>query len=83
MYRHGMTLHDWVASFPRDERPAARAALGRHLGCSEIYIRSMANGNRQIPAELVLSIERYTKGVVSRHDMRPDIYPNESRATGS
>lgn len=32
----------------------------------------------QVPAERVLSVERYTG--ISRHDLRPDIYPREDAA---
>jgi DNA-binding transcriptional regulator YdaS (Cro superfamily) len=30
------------------------------------------------PAERVLQVERATNGVVSRHRLRPDIYPEQS-----
>jgi DNA-binding transcriptional regulator YdaS (Cro superfamily) len=42
---------------------------------SEKTIRAFANGNRPIRAEYVLLLEVATAGVVSRHEMRPDIYP--------
>lgn len=31
----------------------------------------------RVPAERVLEIERATGGKISRHDMRPDLYPIE------
>jgi DNA-binding transcriptional regulator YdaS (Cro superfamily) len=31
----------------------------------------------RVPAERVLEIERVTKGAVSRHELRPDLYPRE------
>jgi DNA-binding transcriptional regulator YdaS (Cro superfamily) len=33
----------------------------------------------RVPAERVLEIETATGGKVSRHDLRPDIYPRERR----
>lgn len=33
---------------------------------------------RGIPAERVLDVERATGGQVSRHDLRPDLYPREA-----
>jgi DNA-binding transcriptional regulator YdaS (Cro superfamily) len=33
---------------------------------------------RRVPAERVLEVERITG--VSRHDLRPDLYPREERA---
>lgn len=34
----------------------------------------------KVPAERVLTIERATDGKVSRHDLRPDLYPRERKA---
>lgn len=31
----------------------------------------------RIPAERVLQIEAATGGIVTRHDLRPDLYPRE------
>jgi DNA-binding transcriptional regulator YdaS (Cro superfamily) len=33
------------------------------------------NRDRKVPAEFVLAIERATGGRVTRHQLRPDIYP--------
>jgi len=30
---------------------------------------------RKVPAERVLQLERLTDGLMSRHDLRPDLYP--------
>lgn len=38
------------------------------------------SGRRRIAAEHVLNIERATAGNVTRHDLRPDIYPRENNA---
>jgi DNA-binding transcriptional regulator YdaS (Cro superfamily) len=34
----------------------------------------------RVPAERVLGIESATGGVVTRHQLRPDIYPSETAA---
>ncbi len=39
--------------------------------------QAITKWNKRIPAERVLQIERATG--VSRHDLRPDLYPRESR----
>ena len=50
--------------------------LATELGVSDELVRLWRNGHRRIPAERVLSIEKATG--VSRHDLRPDIYPRDA-----
>jgi DNA-binding transcriptional regulator YdaS (Cro superfamily) len=75
-----MKLKKWIDRHPRDERADVRRRLGKKLGVSEVTIRSYANGNRIIPGEQVLPMERETNFEVSRHDSRPDLYPKEAAA---
>ena len=49
--------------------------LGEQIDCSTHQI-GMWRYRRRIPAEYVLSIEKATG--VSRHELRPDIYPTEN-----
>jgi DNA-binding transcriptional regulator YdaS (Cro superfamily) len=70
-----MTLNEWIRQHAHGQRAAACRRLGWKLKLSEKTIRAFANGNRQIRAEYVLQLEAATAGVVSRHEMRPDIYP--------
>jgi len=60
------------------EKAAAKiggqSALARALGCSPQAVQRMCATGR-VPAERVLAIEDATG--VSRHELRPDIYPNE------
>ncbi|WJM93420.1 YdaS family helix-turn-helix protein [Pseudomonas brenneri] len=52
-----------------------QSALARVLGCTPQAVQSMcASGN--VPAARVLAIEKATG--VSRHELRPDLYPIES-----
>lgn len=39
---------------------------------------ALYNWNKRIPAERVLAIEAATNGRVTRHEMRPDIYPENT-----
>lgn len=64
-----MNLETYIADIPR------RKALAEHLGTDPRYLWQMATGRRRIPAERVLEIEAATG--ISRHDLRPDIYPRE------
>ena len=55
-------------------RAGGGAALGRILNLSRQAINQWPD---RVPVENVLTIERETG--VSRHDMRPDIYPEETK----
>ena len=50
-----------------------QAIFGRALGVSQGAVSLWLNQFKQLPAEHVLTVERLYG--VSRHDLRPDIYP--------
>jgi len=52
-----------------------QSALADKLGISTQAVHKMHKTGR-VPAERVLEIEKITG--VSRHDLRPDIYPHEA-----
>lgn len=59
------------------------AKLGKHLGgLSGEAVRKWSLGENQIPAERVFQVYRATKGEVTPHDLRPDLYPNPSWLPG-
>lgn len=49
--------------------------LGRDLGIPQSTMWRIINSSKQLPAEYVLKAERLYG--VSRHDLRPDIYPRD------
>ena len=49
------------------------------LGIAESTLRSLENGARRITVEMAVEIERATNGEVTRHALRPDLYPEESK----
>lgn len=51
-----------------------QSALARILGCTPQAISKMCATGR-VPAERVLAIEWATHGKVTRHQLRPDLYP--------
>lgn len=51
------------------------SAMGRDLGIPQSTMSRIYNSSKQMPAEYVLMAERLYG--VSRHDLRPDIYPRE------
>jgi DNA-binding transcriptional regulator YdaS (Cro superfamily) len=52
-----------------------QSKLGRALGVAQATIWRWLNQSKQMPAEYVLRAEALYG--VSRHDLRPDIYPRE------
>lgn len=60
------------------EKAGGQVALAKLLGLRQSHISNWRNRNKRIPAERVLDIERVTG--VSRHDLRPDLYPLEDMA---
>lgn len=50
------------------------AAFAKSLGIAESTLRSLENGNRTITAERAVEIEERTKGGLTRHQLRPDIF---------
>jgi DNA-binding transcriptional regulator YdaS (Cro superfamily) len=53
-----------------------QSALARSCGITQQTVWVWLKKGR-VPAERVLQLERISGGVVSRHDLRPDIYPRE------
>lgn len=62
---------------------ALRALTGQAITQSTVHY--WMKGRHPVRAECVLALERLTGGVVTRHDLRPDLYPKNSRRprTGS
>lgn len=52
-----------------------QAALGRACGKAQGHVWWWLHRAKRVPAEHVLAIETATKGLVTRHDLRPDLYP--------
>lgn len=78
-----MELREFIAAFPRPERTAIRREFACAHCVSEVTVRAWANGNRKHPCTLkaVEITERLTSGKVTRHDLRPDIFGREKKAT--
>ena len=57
------------------EIAGGQSALGRMIDRDQKAIWAWINTTQKVPAEDVLKIEEAVKGQVSRHDLRPDVYP--------
>ena len=55
----------------------SQSELAQALGVTQGTISHWLNGRARIPAERVLGIELATGGKVTRHELRPDLYPVE------
>ena len=53
----------------------SQSALARAVGCSNTAVWKWCQSSKRMPAEFVLKAETATG--VSRHELRPDIYPVE------
>lgn len=67
-----MKLRDYL----KQER-ISQSEFARRLGVSQGMVWQWLNAKRQIAGEKVLPIEKVTAGKVSRHELRPDLYPRE------
>jgi len=62
-----MQLSDWLkAKYGRGQE------LASAIGVPQSFVVKMAKGQKQVPAERCVAIERATAGVVTRRDLRPD-----------
>lgn len=52
-----------------------QSALARAIGVTQSHVWAWLNRNKRVPAAHVLKIEKIFG--ISRHDLRPDIYPTE------
>ncbi len=57
------------------EIAGGQSALGRLIDRDQKAIWAWINTTQKVPAEDVLKIEAAVKGAVTRHDLRPDVYP--------
>lgn len=56
------------------KRAGGHTALAARLGISAQAVWKWC----RVPAERVLAVEAATNGEVTRHDLRPDLYPDEA-----
>lgn len=56
------------------------SALAAVVGVSQPHVNYTLKRGKKVPAEWCLPIERETGGKITRHDLRPDLYPDEGNA---
>lgn len=66
-----MDLKTFMAEMPKEQREQ----LARELETTVDYLQfQIGGGHRQASPQLAKRIEEATRGIVKRHDLRPDIF---------
>ena len=65
-----MTLAEYFATEPR----GSKVEMALYLGITPTYMSMLINNKRRTSPEMAISIEMATQGLVTRKDLRPDLY---------
>lgn len=65
-----MTLDQYFAEEPR----GAQIEMAQYLGITETWLSLLVHGKRRPSAILAVKIESATDGLVTRHELRPDLF---------
>ena len=57
----------------------SQVAVAQAVGVTPQAVSDVLRRNKRVPAEWCLAIEGATAGAVTRHALRPDLYPAEKR----
>lgn len=57
-----------------------QTAVSRVVGVTAQAVSDMVRNGQRVPAEWCLPIEAATAGQITRHQLRPDLYPEEVAA---
>jgi DNA-binding transcriptional regulator YdaS (Cro superfamily) len=68
MRNHKQHLHKAI------EIVGTQQKLAEKIGLSQQGISYLMNAADKVSAEIAIEVEKATDGVVSRHDLRPDIF---------
>jgi len=55
-----------------------QSELARRCGIKQQNVYNWLHRNKRVSVQHVLKVEAATNGLVTRHELRPDIYPNET-----
>lgn len=72
-----MRIADYFYQIPRHERSKLKAKMAEYVGVHVSSIQHWINETRKPTPLHALKLEKFTNGVVSRYDERPDIYLHE------
>lgn len=57
----------------------SQVAVARAVGVTPQAVSDVLRRNKRVPAEWCLALEGATQGAITRHELRPDLYPAEER----
>ena len=69
-----MTLREWLRQNPYP----VRLKMANKVGTTVAYLYKLAGGHGRPGWSICPRIEQATQGQVTRHELRPDIYPEEN-----
>jgi DNA-binding transcriptional regulator YdaS (Cro superfamily) len=58
-----------------------QSVLAEVVGVTQPSVAYMLRSGKKVPAEWCLKIEQATKGAVTCHELRPDLYPRKDLQT--
>lgn len=67
-----------LSTFLNQLPPGGRSDFAKHIGVAPAYLYQMVNGIRPISPKRALSIGEFSNWQVTPHELRPDIYPNQT-----
>jgi hypothetical protein len=65
-----MTLTEYFSTEPR----GAKSEMAEYLRITPTWLSLIMKGERKASAELCVRIENATQGLVTRRELRPDLY---------
>ena len=68
-----------MKTFIKMEGREAAARLAIKAGTKYVYLTQIASGFRKPSGRLTLLLERLSQGKLTRHELRPDLYPKEHK----
>jgi DNA-binding transcriptional regulator YdaS (Cro superfamily) len=72
-----MNLKEYIQSYQRTERAKIKKNIEDVLKVSSSTVRLWMCGKRRMASEKALRLEEWSDGLLTRYDLRPDIYPRE------
>ena len=65
-----MTLAEYFSTEPR----GSKVEMAQYLNITATYMSLLIHGKRRASPHMALAIEAATQGLVTRRDLRPDLY---------
>ena len=59
------------------EIAGGQTALAARVGLAQAYVHNWVYRNKQVGPRFVIPVEKAVDGKVTRHQLRPDLYPEE------